>query len=171
MPVADFARLVALTTQTGAKLTPDGRVASRTTERLSSHLWSGKAFVGLSGREIAEHAAAVERFTIAGWKHSMLTTSPSIASIPTSVSTLTTLCCCVGSAIASCIPETISGGSSYSLSIEVVGGFTRIPWRNKPADQCPDGPRYKALGNSWAVNCAEWIAERINAVEALEAAA
>ena len=49
--------------------------------------------------------------------------------------------------------------------------FTAIPWRNKSADQCPDGPRYKALGNSWAVNCAEWIAERIDAVEALEAAA
>lgn len=44
--------------------------------------------------------------------------------------------------------------------------FTAIPWRRKPADQCPDGPRYKALGNSWAVNCAEWIGERINAVEA-----
>jgi len=28
--------------------------------------------------------------------------------------------------------------------------FTAIPWRGKPADQCPDGPRYKALGNSWA---------------------
>ena len=39
--------------------------------------------------------------------------------------------------------------------------FTKIPYRGKPADQCPDGPRYKALGNSWAVNCAEWIGERI----------
>ena len=43
--------------------------------------------------------------------------------------------------------------------------FTCIPWRKKPADQCPDGPRYKALGNSWAVNCAEWIGERIQMVE------
>ena len=43
--------------------------------------------------------------------------------------------------------------------------FTAIPWRRKPADQCPDGPRYKALGNSWAVNCAEWIGERIQMVE------
>lgn len=25
----------------------------------------------------------------------------------------------------------------------------------------PDGPRYKALGNSWAVPCARWIAQRI----------
>lgn len=49
--------------------------------------------------------------------------------------------------------------------------FTAIPWRNKPADQCPDGPRYKSLGNSWAVNCAEWIGERVAAVDALEAAA
>lgn len=44
-------------------------------------------------------------------------------------------------------------------------GFTRIPYRNKPADACPDGPRYKALGNSWAVNCAEWIGERMAEVE------
>ncbi|OWJ82727.1 DNA cytosine methyltransferase [Haematobacter massiliensis] len=45
--------------------------------------------------------------------------------------------------------------------------FTAIPWRGKPASQCPDGPRYKALGNSWAVNCAEWIGERIAAVDAI----
>ena len=46
-------------------------------------------------------------------------------------------------------------------------GFTRIPYRGKPADKCPDGPRYKALGNSWAVNCADWLAERIGHVEAI----
>ena len=44
-------------------------------------------------------------------------------------------------------------------------GFTRIPYRGKPAENCPDGPRYKALGNSWAVNCADWIAERIAEVD------
>lgn len=43
--------------------------------------------------------------------------------------------------------------------------FTRIPYRNKPAAQCPDGPRYKAIGNSWAVNVAEWVGERINTVD------
>ena len=43
--------------------------------------------------------------------------------------------------------------------------FSRIPYRGKPADLCPDGPRYKALGNSWAVNCAEWIGERIAEVD------
>jgi DNA (cytosine-5)-methyltransferase 1 len=45
-------------------------------------------------------------------------------------------------------------------------GWTRIPWRNKPAEQCPDGPRYKALGNSMACNCMAWIGERIAAYEA-----
>jgi DNA (cytosine-5)-methyltransferase 1 len=42
---------------------------------------------------------------------------------------------------------------------------TMIPWRNKPANQCPDGPRYKALGNSMAVPCMAWIGKRIDAVE------
>ena len=46
-------------------------------------------------------------------------------------------------------------------------GYTAIPWRNKPASECPDGPRYKSLGNSWAVNVARWIGERIEAVEAI----
>jgi DNA (cytosine-5)-methyltransferase 1 len=45
--------------------------------------------------------------------------------------------------------------------------FTRIPYRGKPADKCPDGPRYKALGNSMAVNVMEWIGERIAEVECI----
>lgn len=42
-------------------------------------------------------------------------------------------------------------------------GYTAIPWRNKPASECPDGPRYKALGNSWAVPNVRWIGRRIDA--------
>jgi DNA (cytosine-5)-methyltransferase 1 len=41
--------------------------------------------------------------------------------------------------------------------------YTAIPWRGKPADQCPDGPRYKALGNSWAVPLFTWLGRRIEA--------
>jgi DNA (cytosine-5)-methyltransferase 1 len=44
-------------------------------------------------------------------------------------------------------------------------GYTNIPWRGKP--ESPDGPRYKALGNSMAVPVMRWIGERINKVEAL----
>ena len=39
--------------------------------------------------------------------------------------------------------------------------YTLIPWRKKPAEDCPDGPRYKALGNSWAVPNVRWIGRRI----------
>ncbi len=48
--------------------------------------------------------------------------------------------------------------------------FTRIPWRGKDAGACPDGPRYKALGNSMAVPVMNWIGNRIEAVEQLQAA-
>jgi DNA (cytosine-5)-methyltransferase 1 len=44
-------------------------------------------------------------------------------------------------------------------------GWTAIPWKKKNAEDCPDGPRYKALGNSMAVNCMEWIGQRINAIQ------
>ncbi len=41
--------------------------------------------------------------------------------------------------------------------------YTRIPWRGRPADRCPDGPRYRALGNSFAVPVVRWIGRRIQA--------
>ena len=39
--------------------------------------------------------------------------------------------------------------------------YTLIPWRGKPASECPDGPRYKAIGNSKAVTVVRWIGRRI----------
>lgn len=45
--------------------------------------------------------------------------------------------------------------------------FTAIPWRGKSAEECPDGPRYKALGNSMAVPVMAWIGQRIALVDAL----
>ncbi|MDY8108273.1 DNA (cytosine-5-)-methyltransferase [Fulvimarina sp. 2208YS6-2-32] len=41
-------------------------------------------------------------------------------------------------------------------------GYTAILRNGKPA---ADGPRYKALGNSMAVNCMAWIGQRIEMVE------
>ena len=48
--------------------------------------------------------------------------------------------------------------------------YTAIPWRKKPASECPDGPRYKALGNSWAVPVVRWIGRRIALSVAISAA-
>lgn len=39
--------------------------------------------------------------------------------------------------------------------------YTRIPWRGKPATECPDGPRYKAIGNSKVVTVVRWIGRRL----------
>ena len=39
--------------------------------------------------------------------------------------------------------------------------WTRIKWKGKPEEECPDGPRYKAIGNSMAVPVMLWIGERI----------
>jgi DNA (cytosine-5)-methyltransferase 1 len=47
-------------------------------------------------------------------------------------------------------------------------GFTQVPYRGKPA---ADGPRYKALGNSMAVNVMRRIGRRIEYVERLMAEA
>lgn len=43
--------------------------------------------------------------------------------------------------------------------------WTRIPWKGKPAEECPDSPRYKAAGNSMCVNVMRWIGMRIELVE------
>lgn len=44
--------------------------------------------------------------------------------------------------------------------------YTEITVRSKPA---ADGPRYKALGNSWAVPVVRWIGSRIDAVDRIGA--
>ena len=46
--------------------------------------------------------------------------------------------------------------------------YTQIPYRNKNASDCPDGPRYKAMGNSMAVPVMRWIGRRINMVDNLQ---
>lgn len=75
-----------------------------------------------------------------------------------------------------------SGGSSRSYAASAAWGVRRltprecarlqgfpddwamIPWRGKPAEECPDGPQYRCYGNSMAVNVMCWIGERLQAV-------
>lgn len=52
-------------------------------------------------------------------------------------------------------------GASYEAELRKRGKELR----GTPVRECPDGPRYKALGNSWAVPVARWIGERIHQVE------
>ena len=43
--------------------------------------------------------------------------------------------------------------------------YTQISWRGKDPEDCPNGHRYKAMGNSMAVPVMRWIGERIQQVE------
>ena len=43
--------------------------------------------------------------------------------------------------------------------------WTKVPYRGKPADECPDTPRYRAIGNSMAVPVMRWIGMRIQEEE------
>ena len=79
--------------------------------------------------------------------------------------------------IAPNLTSTDKHGVSYDMKVrrltptecERLQGFpdnyTQIAWRNKAAEDCPDGPRYKAMGNSMAVPVMRWIGERIQKVE------
>lgn len=58
------------------------------------------------------------------------------------------------------------------IECERLQGFpdnhTLIGWRGKDTAECPDGPRYKAIGNSMAVPVMRWIGERIAAALPIE---
>lgn len=42
--------------------------------------------------------------------------------------------------------------------------YTLIPWQGKPAEECPDGPRYMTHGNSMPVPVMRWLARRTERV-------
>lgn len=58
------------------------------------------------------------------------------------------------------------------IECERLQGFpdnhTQIPWRGRDATQGPDGPRYKAIGNSMAVPVMRWIGNRIQQVDEIK---
>lgn len=162
MQPADIARLAALTLQCVELVIRDGKAESLQSMSGSFHPLSGSASVLVSGHEIAALAADAELFTTEKARCMKSIMSVAGPSSPTVEQTLQTLCCCVVAAIGSFIPSSMPTGSSFSLSIETVAPYTLIPWRKKPASECPDGPRYKALGNSMAVPCMRWIGMRID---------
>ncbi|QCR38745.1 Dam family site-specific DNA-(adenine-N6)-methyltransferase [Nissabacter sp. SGAir0207] len=83
----------------------------------------------------------------------------------------------LGEEVANCL-STGSGGSNKAHALisqhvrrlrpvecERLQGFpdghSMIPFKGKPAESCPDAPRYKAVGNSMAVPVMHWIGQRI----------
>jgi site-specific DNA-cytosine methylase len=165
MPIDAFARLIAQITESAEREALAGKAESQASTPLSTHPASGSSFVNVSGLEIGRHAEGATPSTDTLNRHTTSTTSDCGQSSPNSAPTMTTLCCSVVAAIGSFIPETTSQGNSFSVTVEAVRGFTNVPWGRK--ETSPDGPRYRALGNSMAVNCMSWIGQRIDQVEKL----
>jgi DNA (cytosine-5)-methyltransferase 1 len=71
--------------------------------------------------------------------------------------------------VATNTPLTMAIRRLLPTECEILQGFprnwTKIPYRKKSADQCPDGPRYKACGNSMAVPCMAYLGRRIQMVQ------
>ena len=70
----------------------------------------------------------------------------------------------------SMLPDTLGVRRLTPLECERLQGFpdnwTRIPYRGKSAEKCPDSPRYKACGNAITVDVGEWVLRRlISAIE------
>lgn len=134
-----------------------GKAESPPSIRLSFPASSGAINAEKSGREMEESASDAMRD-----QHRATFTTSDLGLITTfSDSTAETLSCFALHAIAGCIPSTTLP-ETFSIEMTVETPYTAIPWRKKPADQCPDGPRYKALGNSWAVPVVRWIGQRID---------
>lgn len=134
-----------------------GKAESPPSIRLSFPASSGAINAEKSGREMEESASDAMRD-----QHRATFTTSDLGLITTfSDSTAETLSCFALHAIAGCIPSTTLP-ETFSIEMTVETPYTAIPWRKKPASECPDGPRYKALGNSWAVPVVRWIGQRID---------
>jgi site-specific DNA-cytosine methylase len=145
-----------------ARTVTDGKVESPLSISLSFLASSGATSAEKSGQETRANASDAT----SGQSLGTFTTSDLGRFTTFSDSTAEILFCSVLRAIAGCIPsETLPATFLIELTVETP--YTAIPWRKKPASECPDGPRYKALGNSWAVPNVRWIGKRIQ--EALNA--
>jgi DNA (cytosine-5)-methyltransferase 1 len=164
MPVDAFARLVARMTQTEVPQTLSGRVELPANTSNSSPALLGSACVDVFGQETEELASDAARLTTAAENFTKSTTSGDGSHSQSCDLSLGTLNSCVTAAISSCIPNEIRLMSSYAVCVDLIRAYTDVPYRNKPA---VDGPRYKALGNSMAVNCMRWLGRRIEMVDAL----
>jgi hypothetical protein len=163
MPIDAFVRLAAHMTQTAVPQTLHGRVELPQSINNSSPALLGSACVSVCGLETEELVSDAERFGTALESSTKFITSPSGQNSQSFGLTLRTLSSCVTAAISSCIPSETRQASSYAVIVETARGYTAVPYRKSTA---ADGPRYKALGNSFAVNVVRWLGRRIQMTEA-----
>ncbi len=157
VPAESFAHLTALMLRGLENSVPHGRAASPLFNAPSGVHQNGAWLVHLSGPEIAALASGVETFTTVASRFSKSTTSEALPSFPSSDSTFLTLCSCVATVIAGCIPEITPTTPSFAFDLHVISGWTRLD------DKTPDSRRYAALGDAVTANVGEWLGRRLAA--------
>lgn len=163
----DFARLIALMKQEGDKIITTGKAESPRVNVLSSHQPNGSIFANLYGLETEELASGAGTFMSGAIEHLKSITSQAGKSSLNLEQKFITLSFFVASAINGFIQEKTQTENISPIRVETVCGWTMIPWRGATAENCPDGPRYKACGNSMAVPVMHWIGRRIEKTETI----
>jgi len=157
-----FVHTLALMLHKLGRAVPNGKAESHQSNNCFSQAKNGNHVVNLYGPEIEEHAGGAAQCIQQLIQHSTSTTSEVGSSFQNSGLNLAILCSYVWTVIGSFIPAEIQHANSFVCDLTVSSGWTQIPWRGKPPSECPDGPRYMAIGNSMAVPVMRWIGERID---------
>ena len=161
--IEDFAPELVATLQTLVQDQRLGKEGSQANITPFTHRGNGSSSVEIFGLDIEASAEDAildlngEKYTMSGLGQNTLMTGCEIA----------TLFYCATNAIGGCIPRKTNKEIFY-IHLTNVSGFTKIPYRNKSADDCPNGVRYKALGNSMAVNVMAWIGQRVQQATAIK---
>jgi DNA (cytosine-5)-methyltransferase 1 len=160
-PLEDFAAALVAVQQEADLLAGRGKAASP--QNMTSFILpaNGNWFASVFGQENEESASVAA----SSLREAIMFIISSLGQ-KTNTSRLIqpTWLCSALSVIASCIPSETPITNSVKLIVDVERDYTNIPWRKSPT--APDGPRYKALGNSMAVPCMAWIGKRIAMVAA-----
>jgi DNA (cytosine-5)-methyltransferase 1 len=162
METESFAQLLVDISTIAEKIIETGKVELQVNPLNFTWGESGNLFAEIFGREKEGFAKDVESIAKEAITFITLNLDQNIRSL--NMKNLTWLFS-VLAAINLFIAEKTLNQSSFEFCITTQNGFTNIPYRKK--EESPDGPRYKALGNSMAVPVMAWIGKRIQEVSEL----
>lgn len=164
MPPDVFALAIVSAVRSLGPSTLRGKAESLPNTRRFTLPVNGKWFAVMSGQGTMGSATAVEKKLTEDMKSIMLERGRNIRDTDWFEKIWSSF---VLNATSLCIPKTTSIRNSYTVVLDLESDFTNIPYgRPRFPDQiCPDGPRYRALGNSMAVPVVRWIGKRIDLVE------
>ncbi len=167
LKIEDFVQSSAEIVSCVDRMLLDGKAELVNSTCSSTKLKSGKSLKSEHRSGLNAGARGVTKKKCLASEVITLTTSQNTSQVKISDLRTRTLLSSVFHAIDGFIPEPIQTTNGCTIRLILTSGYTRIPWRGKPADKCPDGPQYKVIGNSMAVPVMAHIGRRIQEVAGL----